>query len=107
MAAAVSAGEVCVELLMIWTPSKIDRGRLESFVDELSMRIIWDGDVSFAASTADRPTAPAPKMAIVEQGGGLAMFPAFISNVSIKRGPSLDLQNRARPSHDSTAQTCK
>jgi len=47
---------------------------MASFVGELSMRIRLPGWVSLAARRAERPTAPAPKMAILELGGGLAML---------------------------------
>lgn len=74
MAVAVSAGDLWVEESIMETLESMDGSILESLVGELSIRMRWEGDESLAARRADRPTAPAPKMAMEEAGAGFAMF---------------------------------
>ena len=61
-------------LLIVWTFVSSWEGIMASFVGELSMRIRLPGWVSLAAIRTERPTAPAPKMAMLEPGGGRAML---------------------------------
>ena len=63
------------------------RGREASLVADVSIRISVVGEVRAAACRAERPTAPAPKMAIVEEIGGLRTLLSQVRRwLSLKSG---------------------